>query len=99
MSAATGWYCYGCGASAIADAFGLDGRTMLGQCLGIHRRGALVPVTRELGAVADALEAGAPTRARRLHAKHLRGRLQPDRCTYCAAMLDELRLRRTRAPA
>ena len=83
-----------CGAPALLVAASLTPDLPLGRCQGSHRRGELVPISVNLEDIAANLAAGQPTRARRLHARHLLSKLQPDRCHYCAAMVDAVRERR-----
>lgn len=88
-----------CGAPALVVARSLSPDLPLGRCQGVHRRGALVPVSYNLEDIARNLAAGEPNRARRLHARHLLSKLQPDRCRYCDAMYDALQERRAHATA
>lgn len=88
MTPYTGWRCLGCGAGASLVGPSLDARHPLVACQGIHRGKAPLPGTADLDELDHALREVSAGRARNLHARHLAGKLQPDRCHYCAAMLD-----------
>lgn len=93
----TGYRCLACGAGGTLVGPSLDARHPLMACTGIHRSGAPLPGTRDLDELDRALRAAGSSRARKRHAAHLANKLLPDRCHYCAAMLDAAYPRRHHA--
>lgn len=84
------WRCLACGDEAVLVGASLDPERPMGRCLGLHRRGALVPLTRDLAELDRALRSSTANRARVRHAGHLagKGKLHPLSCQYCRALVE-----------